>query len=102
MLCLSFADTGWGESVDPTLPIDFVPPASLDAGTYGNSVSVNMIMVRGEQSFALVNGQFVRVNDTVGNAKVTAIGRNYIELKGDGGAVKHYLAGYRLNTEIKR
>lgn len=87
------------EAVDPTQPIDFMPPPPGVAGEGAQGVSVNMILVRGEQAFALVNGRYVRVNDSVSGAKVVAIGRNFVELQQTGGNVKHYLAGFGYQAE---
>lgn len=91
MLAASMAGA---ELVDPTLPIDVMPPAPEMASTHGSGISVSMILMRGDEAIALVSGRYVRVNETVGAAKVISIGRNYIELKQDGGNVKHYLTGF--------
>lgn len=85
------------EVVDPTLPIDFAPPAVLGS-PIDEGVNVHMILVRGGQAIALVNGRYVHVNDQIGNAKVIHIGKNYVELQGEGGTIKHYLAGYDFKT----
>lgn len=88
------------EAVDPTQPIDFMPPPLGDAGGGGGTgISVNMILMRGDQALALVNGRYVRVNDVVSGAKVVSIGRNYVELQQTGGSVKHYLAGFGYQAE---
>lgn len=97
-LCLVTAGVS-AEAVDPTQPIDFMPPPPGVAGEGTQGISVNMILVRGEQAFALVNGRYVRVNDSVSGAKVVAIGRNFVELQQSGGNVKHYLAGFGYQAE---
>lgn len=89
----------WAESVDPTLPIDYMPPPPGMANDGSQGISVNMVLVRGNQAVALVNGRHVRVNDLVGGAKVVAIGRNFVELQQNGSTVKHYLAGFGNSAE---
>lgn len=87
------------EAVDPTLPIDHMPPPPGGAGASSSGISVNMVLVRGDQAIALVNGRYLRVNDVLDGSKVTAIGRNYIELQQGANSVRHYLAGFASGSE---
>lgn len=87
------------EAVDPTLPIDNMPPPPGVAGQSSSGISVNMVLVRGDQAVALVNGRYLRVNDVLDGNKVTAIGRNYIELQQGSNSVRHYLAGFASGSE---
>lgn len=87
-----------GEAVDPTQPIDYMPPAPGMVRDSSAGIAVNMVLLRGSEAIALVNGRYVRVNDAIGGAKVVAIGRNYVELQQNGSTVKHYLAGFGSST----
>jgi hypothetical protein len=86
------------EAIDPTLPIDYMPPPP-GMGSASQGVAVNMVVVRGGEAIALVNGRYVRINDMLDGSKVIAIGRNYVELKQGSTSVRHYLAGFGSSSE---
>lgn len=85
-------------AVDPTQPIDAMPPPPGMGGVESSGISVNMILIRGGHAMALVNGRFVHLHDEVAGAKVTDIGRNYVELQQGSGKKRHYLAGFGEQT----
>lgn len=97
--------------VDPTVPLsismaittqtDSANSGLLDLlGTF-SSYELSSVLVRGEDRIAVINGQRVRVGDSVGAARVTAIepGRATLNVNGKIETVELY--GTSIKTLVK-
>ncbi|MCE2944908.1 MAG: hypothetical protein ACK5S2_05735 [Lysobacteraceae bacterium] len=87
---------------DPTRPA--VPAASVDAapGTPAPSLVLQSTMVSGDQRSAIINGAFVRPGDTLGEARVVAIGPGWVRLEGASGPTELRLSYSSIARPVNR
>lgn len=127
---LSAAHTVFGATqndevlVDPTLPLAVVMDASgegeegAEAGVAAGfslgfpgaggllsgmftSYELSSVLIRGDSRIAVINEQRVRVGDSVGNARVTAIEPDKVSLNVDGQIQTLELYGNSIKTLVK-
>lgn len=82
--------------VDPTVPLNFVIPeggeGNGDVGIGGpfdllglfTSYELSSVLIRAEDRIAVINGERVRVGDSIGSARVTAIESDHVTLNVNG------------------
>lgn len=97
--------------VDPTVPLSIAvaPQPGNDSGSslFGffdavvASYELKSVLVRPSGSFAVINGQRVRVGDNVGAARVTRIESDHVMLNVNGRTERLELYGSSIKTLVK-
>ena len=78
--------------VDPTTPLNFViptggndePGALAMLGSMFTSYELSSVLIRAEDRIAVINGERVRIGDSIGAARVTAIEADHVTLNVNG------------------
>lgn len=95
IVLMSVATLGVSAGVDPTRPLNV---GSFDNPVVSSAVSVSFILVSEKRTFAIINGQTVKVGDRVGDQIVMAIYSDRVELEdtSTGEAEINYLTKTRV------
>ena len=85
LLTSLFFIIAWAEPAlhDPTRPAD----SSVAAGSAPSGNTVELIYIAGDDRYAIIDGKYVKVGDTIDAYKVLSIERNAVLLQGDNGTV---------------
>lgn len=78
ILLMSVATLGVSAGVDPTRPLNV---ESFDNPVISTAESITFILVSEKRTFAIINGQTVKVGDRVGAKEVMAIYPDRVELE---------------------
>lgn len=78
IILMSVSTLGVSAGVDPTRPLNI---ESFDNPVVSSSDAVSFILVSDKRTFAIINGQMVKVGDRVGDQEVMAIYPDRVELE---------------------
>ena len=87
---------------DPTRPAVPVTPVDAAPGAPAPSLVLHSTMVSGNQRSAVINGEFVRPGDTLGEARVAAIGPGWVRLEGASGPTELRLSYPSIVRPVNR
>lgn len=96
--------------VDPTVPLSltYAPEAGEEGGglfgflnTVTTSYTLNSVLIRPGDRFAVINGERVRIGDSVGAARVTQIESDHVVLNVNGRIDRLELYGASIKTLVK-
>lgn len=82
-LCLMLTmQIALGQLNDPTRPANYL---GTDGGGGRHYMTVSAILTSAKRKMAIVNGQSLQIGDTIGNAKLVAIGENSLQFRDSAG-----------------
>lgn len=95
IILMTVATLGVSAGVDPTRPLNV---ESFDNPVISTADTISFILVSDQRTFAIINGQMVKVGDRVGAQEVMAIYPDRVELEdtGTGDAVINYMGKTRV------